>query len=139
MVMMRKDHPAAGGFNLEKWLAFPHVLVSGRGHTKGDLDDALAAHGRERRVGIVVPSFLMVPPLLVESNLIAVVVRAFVFQRMLRSALSCSSRRFRSTASSCILPGMYGRTRILPYSLLPTSFSVCLERLATKTPPSCGR
>jgi len=73
LVMMRKDHPAAAGFNLEKWLAFPHVLVSGRGHTRGALDEALAAHGKERRVGIVVPSFLMVPPLLAESDLIAMI------------------------------------------------------------------
>ncbi|MEK1852163.1 MAG: LysR family transcriptional regulator [Phyllobacterium sp.] len=70
VVMMRKDHPAAASFNLERWLAFPHVLVSGRGKTRGALDEALAIHGRERRIGIVVPSFLMVPPLLAESDLI---------------------------------------------------------------------
>lgn len=73
VVMMRKDHPAAAGFDLEKWLAFPHVLVSGRGHTRGDLDDELVAHGKDRRVGIVVPSFLMVPPLLAKSDLIAMI------------------------------------------------------------------
>jgi DNA-binding transcriptional LysR family regulator len=70
VVMMRKDHPAAKGFNLERWLAYPHVLVSGRGKTRGALDEALAIHGRERRIGIVVPSFLMVPPLVAESDLI---------------------------------------------------------------------
>ncbi|ATU90778.1 LysR family transcriptional regulator [Phyllobacterium zundukense] len=73
VVMMRKEHPAAAGFNLEKWLAFPHVLVSGRGHTSGALDEALTVYGKERRVGIVVPSFLMVPLLLAQSDLIAMI------------------------------------------------------------------
>lgn len=71
LAAMRKDHPASAGFDLDAWLAFFHVLVSGRGETKGPLDEALARIGRARRVGIVVPSFMMVPPLLVGSDLIA--------------------------------------------------------------------
>ncbi|PZW50330.1 DNA-binding transcriptional LysR family regulator [Humitalea rosea] len=71
LVVMRKDHPAAACFDLDQWLAWPHVLVSGRGETRGALDEALLRHGRTRRVGLVVPSFLMVPPLLVGSGLIA--------------------------------------------------------------------
>ena len=70
MVMMRKDHPAAERFDLDRWLAYPHVLVSGRGKTRGALDEALATRGRSRRIGIVVPSFMMVPSLLEDSNLI---------------------------------------------------------------------
>ncbi len=71
VVAMRRDHPAARGFSLDGWLAYPHILVSGRGDTRSGFDDQLSALGRSRRVGIVVPSFLMVPPLLEESNLIA--------------------------------------------------------------------
>lgn len=71
VVAMRRDHPAAGDFGLDSWLASPHVLVSGRGETHGALDEALARIGRARRVGMVVPSFVMVPPLLVDSDLIA--------------------------------------------------------------------
>lgn len=71
VVAMRKDHPAAADFSLDRWLAYPHILVSGRGETRSGLDDQLAALGRSRRVGIVVPSFLMVPPLLDDSDLIA--------------------------------------------------------------------
>lgn len=70
VVIMRRDHPAAECFDLERWLAFPHVLVSGRGQIHGPLDEALAASGRVRRVGLVVPSFLIVPTLLEHSNLI---------------------------------------------------------------------
>ncbi|WP_312419834.1 LysR family transcriptional regulator [Shinella sp.] len=71
VVAMRRDHPAATDFTLERWLAYPHVLVSGRGDTRSGLDDQLAALGRSRRIGIVVPSFLMVPPLLEDSDLLA--------------------------------------------------------------------
>ncbi|MDO9503516.1 LysR family transcriptional regulator [Falsiroseomonas sp.] len=71
VVAMRSGHPALEGFDLERWLAFPHVLVSARGEMRGALDEALARQGRVRRVGCVVPHFLLVPPLLLGSDLIA--------------------------------------------------------------------
>lgn len=71
VVAMRRGHPAAEGFDLQRWLAFPHVLVSSSGETHGDLDEALSRLERRRRVGMVVSSFLMVPPLLRASDLIA--------------------------------------------------------------------
>jgi DNA-binding transcriptional LysR family regulator len=69
-VAMRRDHPAADTFDLDRWLAYPHLLVSGRGDTRGPLDEALAQIGRVRQVGMVVPSFIMVLPLLAESDMI---------------------------------------------------------------------
>lgn len=71
VVLMRRGHPAARRFDLERWLAFPHIVVSGLGDARGALDDVLARQGRTRRVGLVVPSFLMVPPLVAGSDLIA--------------------------------------------------------------------
>ncbi|AOF89752.1 LysR family transcriptional regulator [Sinorhizobium sp. RAC02] len=71
VIAMRKTHPAGADFTLDRWLAYPHILVSGRGDTRTPLDDQLAALGKSRRVGIVVPSFLMVPSLLEGSDLIA--------------------------------------------------------------------
>ncbi|MDO9707526.1 LysR family transcriptional regulator [Paracraurococcus lichenis] len=70
-IAMRLHHPAVAGFDLDRWLAHPHVVVSGRGEAATPLDAQLAALGRSRRVGAVVPSFLMVPPLLLRSDLIA--------------------------------------------------------------------
>lgn len=75
VVAMRRGHPAAEGFNLDRWLAYPHILVSWTGEARGDLDEALARLGRSRRVGIVVPSFTMTPPLLESSDLIAMLPR----------------------------------------------------------------
>jgi DNA-binding transcriptional LysR family regulator len=56
-VVMRRDHPAAAAetFDLDRWLAFPHVVVSGRGDRQGSVDAALARIGRHRRVATVAP------------------------------------------------------------------------------------
>ena len=71
VVAMRSDHPAAQAFCLQSWLHYPHVLVSGIGSATAGLDTALAARGLSRRVGVVVPGFVMVLPLLFESDLVA--------------------------------------------------------------------
>ena len=46
-------------------------MVSGRAETRSPLDGQLAAQGRSRRVGLVVPGFGVVPDLLRQSDLIA--------------------------------------------------------------------
>lgn len=71
VVAMRKDHPAARDFGLDAWLRFPHVLMSGTGSANSPLDSQLAALGRSRRVGAVVPSFQLVPALLAHTDYIA--------------------------------------------------------------------
>lgn len=68
---MRPGHPAAAEFDLEAWLAFPHIMVSGSGEPRGPVDDALAERGLARRLGLVVPTFQMVPELLLGSDMIA--------------------------------------------------------------------
>lgn len=70
-VVMRRGHPAAEGFSLERWLDFPHLLVSGSGETRGPIDDVLMRQGLKRRVGAVVPTFLLALQFLAESDLIA--------------------------------------------------------------------
>jgi DNA-binding transcriptional LysR family regulator len=78
LVAMRPGHPAAAAFDLARWLAYPHIVVSGHGGSETPLDAGLAALGLTRRVGVVVPSFLMVPPLLAGSDLIAMLPRRCV-------------------------------------------------------------
>lgn len=70
-VAMRPGHPAADAFSLDNWLSYPHILVSGRGDSRTPLDADLARLGRSRRVGLVVPSFGLVPGLLRGSDMIA--------------------------------------------------------------------
>lgn len=71
VVAMRRGHPATEGFDLDHWLAWPHVLVSGTGQTRGALDAALTRLDRVRRVAVTAPSFALVPPLLATTDLIA--------------------------------------------------------------------
>lgn len=77
-IVMRRDHPAARDFSLERWLEFPHLLVSGRGETRGPIDAALARRGIGRRVGAVVPTFLLALQFLEESDLIAALPTALI-------------------------------------------------------------
>ncbi len=73
IVVMRRDHPAAAAetLDLDCWLAFPHVVVSGRGDRQGSVDAALARIGRQRRVASVAPTFLHALELLCDTDLLA--------------------------------------------------------------------
>ena len=72
-IVLRRDHPAAAveTFDLDCWLAFPHVVVSGRGDRQGSVDEALAGIGRHRRVAVVAPTFLHALELLCDTDLLA--------------------------------------------------------------------
>lgn len=72
---MREDHPAAGGFTLARWLASAHIVVSGRGEARTPLDAELGRRGLSRRIGLVVPTFGMVAPLLRATEMIAMLPR----------------------------------------------------------------
>ena len=72
-ILMRRGHPAAQRFDLDRWLAYPHVLMSGAGETRAPLDERLAALGRARRIGAVAPSFLMAPALVAATDMIAMI------------------------------------------------------------------
>ena len=65
-------HPASR-LGLREFGELPHVLVAPRERPGGVVDVALAAHRRVRRVAIQVPSFLVVPYLLVGTDRIATV------------------------------------------------------------------
>ncbi|WAS95822.1 LysR family transcriptional regulator [Nannocystis punicea] len=75
VVIVRRDHPrVTGAVDLDLLCALDHVVVSPRGGGfTGPTDLALAAHGRERRVVLSVPSFLMVPELVARSDMAALV------------------------------------------------------------------
>ncbi|WRH64490.1 MAG: LysR family transcriptional regulator [Fuscovulum sp.] len=75
VVAMRKDHPAVADFCLDAWLACPHVVVSGRGDLRTPLDSNLANMGYRRRVGLVVPSFQLVPAVLAATDMMAMLPR----------------------------------------------------------------
>ncbi|NIF47381.1 LysR family transcriptional regulator [Enterobacter sp. Ap-1006] len=71
VVAMREGHPAASGFSLERWLAWPHIITSGKGESVTPVDAELSRLGLRRRVGLVLPNFQMVPQLLAASDMLA--------------------------------------------------------------------
>ncbi|WP_342322964.1 LysR family transcriptional regulator [Kosakonia sp. BYX6] len=74
--MMRADHPDAAKktLTLERFCALEHALVSWDGERfRGVADNALAALGKTRRVGVSVSNFLILPEILAVSDMIAVV------------------------------------------------------------------
>jgi DNA-binding transcriptional LysR family regulator len=78
---MRKGHPYAPPkrMTLERFCALDHAIVSfSGGRFRGVTDEALARLGRERRVSLSVPNFLVLREILCESDLIAVVPRRLV-------------------------------------------------------------
>ncbi|MFF5078091.1 LysR family transcriptional regulator [Actinoplanes sp. NPDC000266] len=50
VVAMRRSHPYTQGFDLKRFAAQPHVLVSRRGRLADLVDEILATHGLRRRV-----------------------------------------------------------------------------------------
>jgi DNA-binding transcriptional LysR family regulator len=73
VVLLRRGHPAAADFDLQRWLAYPHILMSGAGEARAPLDERLAELDLARRIGVVVPSFLMAPTLVAASDMIAMI------------------------------------------------------------------
>ena len=71
MLAGRVGHPALSGRDGKTWLDHPHVVVSAEGATRTPIDEILATHGLTRRVGVAVPSFLLVPDLLQGSDMLA--------------------------------------------------------------------
>jgi DNA-binding transcriptional LysR family regulator len=72
--VVRRDHPRIKDrLSLDEFCALEHLLVapSGSGFT-AQTDDALAAIGRRRQIRLSVPHFLLVPEILVRSDMIVV-------------------------------------------------------------------
>jgi DNA-binding transcriptional LysR family regulator len=77
----RKGHPKVDGrINLAAYTKLSHVLVSHEPNARGIIDDLLAQRGLTRHVALRVSHFLLVPPILAKTDLVAalsqIVVRA---------------------------------------------------------------
>lgn len=71
VVLMRREHPAAhGALDLERYLSLRHALIAPRGGRGGMVDDVLADLGRERRIVLTVPSFLVAPRVLLDADVV---------------------------------------------------------------------
>lgn len=67
----RKGHPVLRNLTPETYAAADHALISVRRDARGRIDQELEALGLHRRVAIVLPHMLVLPPVLLASDLIA--------------------------------------------------------------------
>jgi DNA-binding transcriptional LysR family regulator len=71
--VMRRDHPLASKkLTLDRYAQANHLLVTLTGETTGVIDPLLQERGLNRRIGLTVNQFSVAPPILVNSDLIAV-------------------------------------------------------------------
>ncbi|HEY9618857.1 MAG TPA: LysR family transcriptional regulator [Crinalium sp.] len=85
LCVMRKGHPlAVKPLTMESFVATPQLLISRTGDATGFVDEILAEMGLKRRVAFTVPSFLLAPIVLAQTDYIAVLPRRLVemFQQL---------------------------------------------------------
>ncbi len=68
--VVRKGHPLAKRPTLARFADARHALIAPRGTAGGAVDDALARHGKTRRVAFMGPHFLVVPFIVAASDLV---------------------------------------------------------------------
>jgi len=72
LCVMRKDHPLAKpNLSIEEFAAADHLLVSLSGDSSGPTDQALQLLGMSRRVAMTVNHFASAAPMIMDSDLIA--------------------------------------------------------------------
>lgn len=67
VVFARQGHPALKNWGLDAWLAYPHIRIRMVGGPS-PVSMRLADNKLQRRAGPVVSSFLMTPPIIVNTN-----------------------------------------------------------------------
>ncbi|WP_419905580.1 LysR family transcriptional regulator [Kiloniella sp.] len=81
---VRPDHEvlqfldAKGVLPLERYLQEDHLMVSLSGEARGNVDEALAQQGLERKIAMTVNHFSLVPSILKDSNLVCVTPQSVV-------------------------------------------------------------
>lgn len=71
--MMLRADSCVDPIDLDEFCRRPHVVMSSLGDAIDDVDHALSALGRQRRVVLAVPQFSALPALLADSDLLAIV------------------------------------------------------------------
>lgn len=89
---MRKDHPLAKpDLSVEEFAAADHLLVSLSGDSNGTTDQALHQVGLSRRVAFTVNHFAAAAPMLIDSDLIAIVPAGAVYKQVASGQLSVTA------------------------------------------------
>lgn len=89
LCVMRKDHPLAKpNLSIEEFAAADHLLISLSGDSAGPTDQALQQLGLSRRVAMTVNHFASAAPIIMDSNLIAVLPPSAIYKHIESGKLS---------------------------------------------------
>jgi len=87
--VMRKDHPLAkANLSIDEFAAADHLLVSLSGDSFGPTDQALQQLGLSRRVALTVNHFASAAPIIMDSNLIAMLPSGAIHKHVASGKLS---------------------------------------------------
>ena len=79
--------PAKGGLTLQQWLERPHVMLAVRPDAFDEIERALAALGRKRRIAVTLPHWSAALELLPETDLVLTIARRAVSSQRLSKNL----------------------------------------------------
>lgn len=71
VTVARRDVPV-DPTTMDGFVALPHVVISRRGRSRGQIDDVLAEHGRGRRVAVTVPTLALAIAAVTDAALLTV-------------------------------------------------------------------
>jgi LysR family transcriptional activator of mexEF-oprN operon len=73
VVFARRDHPGLGKWNIQTWLGWPHIVVGVTTSATADsIERQLGALGLERKVGLRLPDWSAIGPVLLRTDMFAV-------------------------------------------------------------------
>lgn len=68
VVFARAEHPATAAWDLDAWLAYPHLRIRTFSPRLGPVDAALAELGRDRTMGMALPHFTLAASMLARTD-----------------------------------------------------------------------
>ena len=94
VIAARAGHPYARQPTLDRFCQARHLLVSLTGNAHGFVDEALAKHGRARRIALTVPNFMMALAIVAETDLIAALPKQLVAMHAARFGVAIAKAPF---------------------------------------------
>ncbi len=80
VTLLRRGHPAAADWTLERFAALDHVLVTVMGDGRGALDDDLERLGLRRRIALRLPHFYAAMAVVARSDLVVTLPRSMALR-----------------------------------------------------------
>lgn len=133
----RRKHPLLrkGRMTLDDFVSVPHVVMAPGGTDRVDIDEALALRGLSRRVAVTTPSFLALPFIVEQADVIG------VLPQRLASRAAESARLILFDLPIDVEPVTCSVLTLAPLATRPEAiwFIDMLRKAASNSPPATSR